>query len=295
MVAPGGLTREQRLKAQSDIRTTGVQVVGGLGLLLGVVIALQQLQLGGEQVRLGRDQLQQNLEAARETQITEGFTRAIDQLGSDKLNVRLGGIYALERIARESQRDHGPIMEVLAAFVREHSWPAVLPEPEAAPGSDSLVETDEPAWLRVPADIQAAVTVLGRRNLQNEESGAWSPVGRNYSLRLFSAYLRGAILIGAHLESATLRRAHLQGALLMGIHLEGANLMEAHLEGANLRDAHLEGAFFRDAHLEGTRLTGARLAHADLRGARGLTRAQLDAAIADETTRLPRSLVQGGS
>src|SRR5207245_3575887 len=134
-------------------------------------------------------------------------------------DVRLGGIYALERIARESQRDHGPIMEVLAAFVREHSWPAVLPEPEAAPGSDSLVETDEPAWLRVPADIQEAVTVLGRRNLQNEESGAWSPVGRNYSLRIFSAYLQGDILIGDNLESAALRRVHMHSALLMVLHI----------------------------------------------------------------------------
>ena len=33
--------------------------------------------------------------------------------------IRLGGIYALERIARDSEKDHGPIMEVLTAYVRE--------------------------------------------------------------------------------------------------------------------------------------------------------------------------------
>src|ERR1035441_3413443 len=59
-------------------------------------------------------------------QVTDRYTRAIEQLGSDKLDVRIGGIYALERIARDSARDHPTVMEVLAAFIREHSrepWP----------------------------------------------------------------------------------------------------------------------------------------------------------------------------
>ena len=51
----------------------------------------------------------------RRGQLTERFTRAVDQLGEDKkLDVRLGGIYALEQIAKESAEDHGPIVEVCA-------------------------------------------------------------------------------------------------------------------------------------------------------------------------------------
>jgi hypothetical protein len=64
----------------------------------------------------------------RAGQITERFTRAIDQLGSDKLDVRLGGIYALERIARDSSEDHPQVIEVLTAYVREHAaWPLKSP------------------------------------------------------------------------------------------------------------------------------------------------------------------------
>jgi hypothetical protein len=60
----------------------------------------------------------------RAGQITERFTRAIDQLGSSELDIRLGGIYALERIARDSPDDHPQVMEVLTAYVREHApWP----------------------------------------------------------------------------------------------------------------------------------------------------------------------------
>ena len=58
--------------------------------------------------------------------MTDRFTKAIEQLGSDKLDVRIGGIYALERIARDSAKDHPTVMEVLTAFIREHSrepWP----------------------------------------------------------------------------------------------------------------------------------------------------------------------------
>jgi hypothetical protein len=58
---------------------------------------------------------------SREGQVTDRYTKAIEQLGSDKLDVRIGGIYALERIARDSARDHPVVMEVLTAFIREHS------------------------------------------------------------------------------------------------------------------------------------------------------------------------------
>ena len=72
----------------------------------------------------------QNYRLARQGQVTDRYTKAVEQIGSDKLDVRIGGIYALERIARDSARDHPPVMAVLTAFVREHShepWPTAHP------------------------------------------------------------------------------------------------------------------------------------------------------------------------
>ena len=60
-------------------------------------------------------------EADRQRRITESFSKAIEQLGSDKLEVRLGGIYALERISQESPHDYWTVMENLTAFVRERT------------------------------------------------------------------------------------------------------------------------------------------------------------------------------
>jgi hypothetical protein len=58
-------------------------------------------------------------EADRKRRITDSFTKAVEQLGSDKLEVRVGSIFALEMLSYESPLEHWTIMEVLAAFVRE--------------------------------------------------------------------------------------------------------------------------------------------------------------------------------
>jgi hypothetical protein len=81
--------------------------------------------------------------------VTDRYTKAIEQLGSEKLDVRIGGIYALKRIARDSARVHPTVMEVLTAFIREHSheqWPPSGQGQSTRP------------------DIQAALTVVGRRD-----------------------------------------------------------------------------------------------------------------------------------
>jgi hypothetical protein len=62
-----------------------------------------------------------NFALSRQGQVTDRYTRAVEQLGSYRIEVRIGGIYALERIARDSKRDHPAVMEVLAAFARVHS------------------------------------------------------------------------------------------------------------------------------------------------------------------------------
>ena len=138
-------------------------------------------------------------------QITDRYTKAIEQLGSDKLDVRLGGIYALERLAIDSGRDHPTVVEVLSAFVREHSdpthadskssvaerLPAVLQGDEPTDGPQPHVEdTDNRATpLRPATDVQAAVTVLGRLPI------------RSYVSR---GDLTGAILAGVELFHADL-------------------------------------------------------------------------------------------
>jgi uncharacterized protein YjbI with pentapeptide repeats len=211
-------------------------------------------------------------ELTEQGQVTDRFTKAIEQLGSDKLDVRIGGVYALERVARDSAKDHPTVMEVLTAFIREHSR-------EQWPRSD----TGSPEQKRLTRpDVQAAVTVVGRRDAKRDIrridlNGAVLP-GADLSFAdlssadLFRADLTDIYLFGADLSDASLIRANLVGANLFetnltGAHLSSADLSDAHFNGADLSGANLEGANLTRADLGGTDLTGAHLTGAHLYGA----------------------------
>jgi hypothetical protein len=244
---------KDRAAAEASTRTGLIAGLAGLGALGSLAIATRTYRL------------------TQQGQITDRYTKAIEQLGSDKLDVRLGGIYALERIAADSPRDHPTLVEVLSAFVREHGHP---------PNTTGSVLSVKP-----PTDVQAALDVLGRLP---QRSG----VSRG---DLSAALLAFAGLRRANLSSAVLIETYLPGAVLFKANLSGAKLMLADLsgaipEGADLSGARLDEADLSGAHLEGADLSGAVLDGVDLRKANGLTQAQLDIARGNASTRLPDGL-----
>jgi uncharacterized protein YjbI with pentapeptide repeats len=278
---------------ENEARKTLAYILGGILAIIGIYMAHRRIRALERQVQIGQEQLQ----VAQEGQITERFTRAIEQLGSDKMEIRLGGIYALERIANDSDKDYWTIMETLTAFVRERApWRNITEEKtgeasgEEPAAPDASASTAPAARPKPATDIQAVLTVLGRRKFHYEQ-GETEPLDfRNTDLRgadLKGAHLEKANLSEAHLMGALLRKAHLEGADLRGAHLKRADLSEAHLEGANLSRSHLEraelyraqmeGAFLLDAYLEGAVLAHARLEGAILYGAH-LERAVLEEA-----------------
>ena len=119
--------------AISNILRNVVFAAAGLGAAtIGVWLAWRRTKSLEGQTETDAKRLEDQSKSQAEFLITQTFTRAIDQLGSDKMEVRLGGVYALERVARSSQQDHWMIMETLTAFVREH---APAPEPEYVDGA----------------------------------------------------------------------------------------------------------------------------------------------------------------
>lgn len=247
-------------------------------------------------------------EADRERRIIESFAKAVEQLGNDKqLATRLGGIYTLERISQESERDYWPIMETLTAFVRENApnpfadFMAERKMADAGPAAESAESS---------ADIKAVLAVLGRR----KQSACRKDKEARRRLDLTATSLRGislekaqlqdVILVGARLERINLSGANLQdakldnvflrrcwiteanfeGANLWWARLEGANLWKVNLKRANLSMAHLQGAHLCRAHLEGANLQDVDLKGAILTEAIGLTKEQLAKAYGDEHT-----------
>lgn len=276
-----GLSPGEARAEVGRVRTALLASLAGLIAATGAV-------LSGLTYRLNSRVAAQTHERDLQSQITERFTRAIDQLGNrSSLDVRLGGIYALERIARDSVDDQPQVVEVLTAFVRQHS-PA---DPEAQKSGD---DRESPA-----TDVQAVLTVIGRRNVERNGSRATLDLS---STRLCGANLRGArlddaLLVGAQLDyadltGARLREANLAGARLsnavlkdadlgharlmkaqldyaemVGADLSSANLIKAYLEGAEMCEATLDNASLDRAHLQHADLADAELEHAELTGA----------------------------
>lgn len=220
-------------------------------------------------------------------QLADRFVQAVDQLGKEDLELRLGGIYGLERIARRSEKFYGPTMDILVTYVREYApW-----------NRRSLAQADQPL-PKLAADLQAALTVLGRRTRTYNNGESQRLDLRNLDLRranLSGAHLEGAILSGTHLEEANLQGIHLEEAILRAAHLEQANLSGAFMQKAFLAGARLDGAILREAHFEEAFVSDARLDGADLLGANfsdafGLTWDQIKTAKRDNRTRLPDDL-----
>jgi hypothetical protein len=275
-----------------------------------ITVGIGTMRVSGRQARTAAQQAQ----IAERAAVTTAFYNAVSRLASEKVEERVGGIYMLEQISKESPRDYWTVMETLTAFVRERTQRTeaerlAKPIDERIKAlADSLWENAgrpegrrEECWAAAvaqekygeppAADVAAVLTVIKRRSADRRE--------------LESALdFRGAVLRHANLgwrgsiyeEALVIRRdspfdarvylgadhgrAHFEAADLSWTHLEAADLIEAHLEGANLQHAHLQDAnlwraHLRDAYLSSAHLNGAIVTDTRLDGAI-LTEAHLE-------------------
>jgi hypothetical protein len=225
-------------------------------------------------------QASKELHISEQGQITNRFNAAVTNLGSPSTDVRLGGIYALERIMEDSERDAETIPLILSAYVRLHAPLSAAEEEKTQSASE-----DKPP----PADIAAAIDVLsglpvlaggyahdvdlGHTDLRGLDAGRGAA---NFD----SAYFGGANLSGAYFNFAHLDSAIFDEANLHGVEMDGAVLSDASLNDADLTDATLTGADLRNADFTGADLTnveftgallkGVKLKDAKLNGTRGL-------------------------
>ncbi len=241
---------KKRFEASLSIVTTAATIVTGVFLVLSYT-ATQ------EKNKIDTDFTEKRLTMER-------FTKAVEMLGNeDNIHVRLGGIYALESIANDSDPKepdeiYRQIFEVLTAFVRENRpYP---PKKEKQEGSSELVQPVEEIEEAIvakdkpqptpplPTDIQAVLTVIKRRKHKNTD---WEHF--RFDLRksnLSMAFLKYANLQRVDFRYANLQKANLTGANLQRADLEGANLQRANFRGANLQEIELMGANLQEAELE---------------------------------------------
>lgn len=252
--------RERRaMRAQWAMATaTLVPGLAAAGALLFTAISVQQAQ--------------DNLNVTQQGQITDRYNDAITNLGSESEDVRLGGIYALQRIMNDSPRDHPHIVSVLVAYTRGHASEPMPIRADTRPAND----------------IRAALGVLRDREPDLDST--------RFRLDLANTFLPNADLQRMPLDKADLHKAALPYANLESASLNSANLTDAKLLFAILKHADLRGAILTRANLTGADMADADLSGADLRGAylldaSGLTVEQVLQGKLSADTRLPPDLV----
>jgi uncharacterized protein YjbI with pentapeptide repeats len=201
-------------------------------------------------------QTNKDLQISEQGQITTRFNAAITNLGSASLDVRLGGIYALQRMMQDSSRDQRTVVSVLSAFVRQH---APVPVSGFKPAGE----------YRPPTDVAAVVAVLGNRSADREVTQDGKPL---YRVDLSSVDLDGldrevGLTEGGMPRRSNFRFANFTGADLRRAGLENFDLFGASLDNANMSDVNLQDTDLRQAFLGGANLTNARLGAAVMTGA----------------------------
>lgn len=285
------LTPSDQLSAESAIRSAIIQVIGGAVVIVGLYFTARGFRL------------------TREGHITDRYAKAVEQIGDSSLDVRIGGIFALERIARDSLEDRSTVVEILTAFVREHTRD----------------EPRKPKKDKVTADVQAALTVIGRRPGVEAEKNSLnlyfcglndaSLAGMDLrNAMIYYSSLTDTIFSSAKLDGAGLSFCRAKGAAFTGASARNANFVNAsYVSGwflhADLTDADFYGCDltgsdfgrryaeegnppFPSATLKNARMTKAILRNTNLRGVdlstvRGLQQEQLAEAITDENTIMP--------
>ncbi len=223
-------------------------IISGLGAVFGFYTSIIRTETA-----------EQGLITDRLNKATEGLGKNNADSGNAVVEVRLGALYALERIAQDSIRDHVQIMEILCAYVRYNS-----------PRTDETDKVDKSVPLR--EDIQAALTIIGRR--QN-----WPEGQKRMDIEEFSEYrinLMKCDLHGVRLTDATLNDAQFNGSDMRGAVLVSADMSDAWLYDANLRDACMNEAEMSGAYLKGAKMKGVQMVHAYARTGNFLDCDELD-------------------
>jgi hypothetical protein len=234
------LTKEESV-AHEEARRTWAEAIGGAALAIGLVITWQQIQDTRSVSVL-------TLESQQALQADERFVQATELLASNARNSQIGGIYILDQLARDpeqAERYYWPVMNVLAAFVRQ-----TTPMPPVGAGNA------EDQARRAATD--AALWVIAHRTRPPNDQ-------MDRALNLSFVDLSGASLEGANLAHVDFTRSTFLGTTLDGADLTGADLSLSVLRrDGNQTPATLVGACLAGANLDGAAVWEGQLAEAQI-------------------------------
>lgn len=205
-------------------------------------------QIAFKEIILGIVVTQEEAKNLKLQALQKRLLQVAQHLNHEQIEDKLAVIYELEQFAQSYPQYHWQIMGILTYFVQNYS--AAL----------NRYQFNNNPSSTIPTEIQVALTVIGRRDANQDEVEA--------QLDLSHTDMRGANLNQANLKLTNLYQVNLCGANLSGADLSGAILSAANLSGANLRGANLQQANLYLANLQGAIISDAIFKDANLREAK---------------------------
>jgi hypothetical protein len=222
-------------------RTVIVNLLGGLAVAITIYFTYQNFKLSQNTLAVAQD----NAKLTQEKLLVESFSKAVEQLGSDKASVRLGGLHSLARIARTSAVDYFSTMQIFEGHIRSE-FSRHTPKTSAG---------EAYAVANCPVEVQLILATIGER---------YEPDPPGFALDLSDIQVSKAWLEGAKLHNI----------YFWNVIFEEVNLNEACLDDADFKDAVLKSCSFQDTKFNNTNLQGAKILDPKY-----LTKAQLKSAL----------------
>ena len=209
-----------------DIIRHSLTVGAGLGGVAALLFTLRRQIFLEHQQRHHERAVREEFERAKEAdaqvahdatqrRITDLRIQAVEQLGSDKPSVRIGGLHNLERLAEQYPELRQLVLDEICAYLRLQSTQRVTNS------------SDVPMELAHESEVLDTAQSILERHLEGASSSYWEHV----RIDLTGAYLKGLNLIGSELHGANFKRARIFGAA-------------AEFARARFHDVSFEGAHF---------------------------------------------------
>ncbi len=295
------ITKEQ--KTPDDYRGITIRylaIIAGAGAVIGYIIAIARNIISDNQNKVADEQNRIN-ERGR---ITESIGQAITQIGAfngekPNIEVRLGGLYSLQRIMYDSQRDALSIVKILYAYVRENLKRDKDTRDKLKEYNKQNFSRPEEKPFPLPEDIVSALNIISQFNKDRKNKfGINAPeVQSDFTYADFTNYsIRDVDFSYISFSHADFSGSNLVSVIFSNAVLFSVNFSDTQLSVVNFSDTRFLYGKFCEVSLGSGNFSGADLSNLDLSGAdltnaRNLTQEQVNQAFGDVNTRLPTGLI----
>jgi hypothetical protein len=286
--------KDARLKLQNDARTTLLQGLGALlvltGASIGASVTLRQVRATRDQIRETATASRNQLKLSEQGQVTDRYTRAVEQLGHEKAPVRLGALYSLQQLAQDNPEYRQTVVDVVCAYLRMPYIPPGQTELDAeqvqekAPSANGRDRVPQPGPGGDPVREELQVRETAQRLLANHLRSPRLPSEPDAQLLLpspqeafwpgISLDLTGATLVDFTFPYTSVLSVEFVGATFWGAAgFSGSSWVAARFDGATFQNAAgFDWTTFHDGRFDGATFHGdARFDRATFRGTTGFT------------------------